>query len=105
MLFKTDPVCGHHGPSPAASNFYSSVGRNGILPQGFDQFYETAPGPPYQQHSESEGDAEKGDLKAQNSTCSKTPSNQEKKVTPANSADSPSGEAVAEKSNSSGRYQ
>ncbi|XP_061231810.1 homeobox protein Hox-D11 [Neopsephotus bourkii] len=101
MLFKTDPVCGHHGPSPAASNFYSSVGRNGILPQGFDQFYEAAPGPPYQQHSEGEGDADKGDLKAQNSTCSKTPSSQEKKVTPANSADSPSGETVAEKSNSS----
>ncbi|NXU76531.1 HXD11 protein, partial [Oreotrochilus melanogaster] len=101
MLFKTDPVCGHHGPSPAASNFYSSVGRNGILPQGFDQFYETTPGPPYQQHSEGEGDADKGDLKAQNNTCSKTPSSQEKKVTPANSADSPSGEAVAEKSNSS----
>lgn len=105
MLFKTDPVCNHHGPSGAASNFYSSVGRNGILPQGFDQFYEPAPGPPYQPQSEPEGDGDKSDLKAQSSTCSKTPSSQEKKVTPANSADSPSGEAVAEKSNSSGRYQ
>ncbi|KFV47062.1 Homeobox protein Hox-D11, partial [Tyto alba] len=72
-----------------------------LFKTGFDQFYETAPGPPYQQHSEGEGDADKSDLKAQNSTCSKTPSSQEKKVTPANSADSPSGEAVAEKSNSS----
>nr|XP_048725999.1 homeobox protein Hox-D11 [Caretta caretta] len=101
MLFKTDPVCSHHGPSAAASNFYNTVGRNGILPQGFDQFYETAHGPPYQQQAENEGEAAKSDLKPQNSTCSKTPSSQEKKVTTENSAGSPSGEAVAEKSNSS----
>lgn len=101
MLFKTDPVCGHHGASPAASNFYGSVGRNGILPQGFDQFYEPAPAPPYQQHSEGEGDADKGELKPQHSACSKAPSGQEKKVTTASGAASPPGEAVAEKSNSS----
>uniref|UniRef100_A0A3B4TKB9 Homeobox A11a n=1 Tax=Seriola dumerili TaxID=41447 RepID=A0A3B4TKB9_SERDU len=28
----------------AASNFYGNVGRNGVLPQAFDQFYETAYG-------------------------------------------------------------
>ncbi|KFV84869.1 Homeobox protein Hox-D11, partial [Struthio camelus australis] len=82
MLFKTDPVCSHHGPSPAASNLYSAVGRNGIL-------------------SEGEGDGGQGDGKPHHGTCSKTPSSQDKKVTTANSADSPSGEAVAEKSNSS----
>ena len=52
MLFKApEPVCAApgppHGPAGAASNFYSAVGRNGILPQGFDQFYEAAPGPPF----------------------------------------------------------
>ncbi|XP_042327109.1 homeobox protein Hox-A11 [Sceloporus undulatus] len=28
----------------ASSNFYSTVGRNGVLPQAFDQFFETAYG-------------------------------------------------------------
>lgn len=28
----------------AATNFYGNVGRNGVLPQAFDQFYETAYG-------------------------------------------------------------
>ncbi|KAG7275492.1 hypothetical protein CRUP_022744 [Coryphaenoides rupestris] len=30
--------------APAASNFYGNVGRNGVLPQAFDQFFETAYG-------------------------------------------------------------
>ncbi|XP_070583050.1 homeobox protein Hox-A11 [Erythrolamprus reginae] len=29
----------------ASSSFYSTVGRNGVLPQAFDQFFETAYGP------------------------------------------------------------
>uniref|UniRef100_A0A3P9LS05 Homeobox A11a n=1 Tax=Oryzias latipes TaxID=8090 RepID=A0A3P9LS05_ORYLA len=32
------------GTGSAASNFYGNVGRNGVLPQAFDQFYETAYG-------------------------------------------------------------
>ncbi|XP_057683399.1 homeobox protein Hox-A11a-like [Corythoichthys intestinalis] len=39
----------HHAAAAAAaagsSNFYGNVGRNGVLPQAFDQFYETAYGP------------------------------------------------------------
>nr|XP_028606365.1 homeobox protein Hox-A11 isoform X1 [Podarcis muralis] len=43
---------GHHPATTAAaaaaasvsSNFYSTVGRNGVLPQAFDQFFETAYG-------------------------------------------------------------
>ncbi|XP_068189269.1 homeobox protein Hox-A11a [Antennarius striatus] len=36
----------HHSTtaSSTASNFYGNVGRNGVLPQAFDQFYETAYG-------------------------------------------------------------
>ncbi|KAJ3609511.1 hypothetical protein NHX12_024032 [Muraenolepis orangiensis] len=37
----------HHtgnGAGSAASNFYGNVGRNGVLPQAFDQFFETAYG-------------------------------------------------------------
>lgn len=37
----------YHHPTPAvSSNFYSTVGRNGVLPQAFDQFFETAYGTP-----------------------------------------------------------
>ncbi|XP_015811422.1 homeobox protein Hox-A11a [Nothobranchius furzeri] len=36
----------HHAGAgaAAASSFYGNVGRNGVLPQAFDQFYETAYG-------------------------------------------------------------
>ncbi|XP_008115256.1 homeobox protein Hox-A11 [Anolis carolinensis] len=36
----------HHPATPGntSSNFYSAVGRNGVLPQAFDQFFETAYG-------------------------------------------------------------
>ncbi|CAI5762200.1 Hox-D11 [Podarcis lilfordi] len=121
VLFKADPVCGahhhHHGAAAAAAsaaaaaaaaaaNFYSAVGRNGILPQGFDQFYEAAHGggggggggTPY---PEPEGD--KGDLKLASNTCGKASPlpGQEKKVTSEGSAESPSGEARPDKSSSS----
>lgn len=37
----------YHHPTPAvSSNFYSTVGRNGVLPQAFDQFFDTAYGAP-----------------------------------------------------------
>ncbi|XP_020846682.1 LOW QUALITY PROTEIN: homeobox protein Hox-D11 [Phascolarctos cinereus] len=123
MLFKAaEPVCGPHGPSGAASNFYSTVGRNGILPQGFDQFYEAAPGPAYQQQQqqqqqqpqqqqqqqppqpsgEPEGDAEKSGLKspASASPCGKAPSGPEPKgaAESGSSGEAPPGEAGAEKS-------
>nr|XP_028604851.1 homeobox protein Hox-D11 [Podarcis muralis] len=122
VLFKADPVCGahhhHHGAAAAAAasaaaaaaaaaaNFYSAVGRNGILPQGFDQFYEAAHGggggggggTPY---PEPEGD--KGDLKLASNTCGKASPlpGQEKKVTSEGSAESPPGEARPDKSSSS----
>ncbi|XP_016370556.1 homeobox protein Hox-A11a [Sinocyclocheilus rhinocerous] len=32
----------HSSNSTSASNFYGSVGRNGVLPQAFDQFFDTA---------------------------------------------------------------
>lgn len=46
VLAKTSASVYHH-PTPAvSSNFYSTVGRNGVLPQAFDQFFETAYGTP-----------------------------------------------------------
>ncbi|NXN42197.1 HXA11 protein, partial [Rhinoptilus africanus] len=34
----------YHPSANVSSNFYSTVGRNGVLPQAFDQFFETAYG-------------------------------------------------------------
>ncbi|KAJ8352028.1 hypothetical protein SKAU_G00235040 [Synaphobranchus kaupii] len=41
MIFKNDSVYSHHGGSNTPCNFFTNVGRNGVLPQGFDQFFET----------------------------------------------------------------
>ncbi|KAL8165346.1 UNVERIFIED_CONTAM: hypothetical protein K2H54_040113 [Gekko kuhli] len=48
-MFGKSPANVYHHPAAAAtnnvsSNFYSTVGRNGVLPQAFDQFFETAYG-------------------------------------------------------------
>lgn len=124
VLFKApEPVCGApgppHGPAAAASNFYSAVGRNGILPQGFDQFYEAAPGPPFAGPQpqpapappQPEGAADKGDPKAGaggggGSPCSKaTPGPEPKGAAEGGGGEGegPPGEAGAEKSGGTGR--
>ncbi|XP_032879780.1 homeobox protein Hox-D11 [Amblyraja radiata] len=46
MLFKNDNLYSQRASSNPSCNFYTTVGRNGILPQGFDQFFETAYGIP-----------------------------------------------------------
>ncbi|XP_067116621.1 homeobox protein Hox-D11a-like [Osmerus mordax] len=42
MIFKNDAVYPHHGGTNSSCNFLSNVGRNGVLPSGFDQFFEAA---------------------------------------------------------------
>lgn len=45
MFAKNNPAAyHHHSGAGSASNFYGNVGRNGVLPQAFDQFFETAYG-------------------------------------------------------------
>ncbi|XP_053141127.1 homeobox protein Hox-D11 [Hemicordylus capensis] len=121
VLFKADPVCSgahhhhhHHHAAAAAASFYNAaaaaaaVGRNGILPQGFDQFYEAAhgAGTPYAEQAAELEAGDKGDLKPPaGSPCSKSaaplPPGQEKKVTSGGGgAESPSREAGPEKSSS-----
>uniref|UniRef100_A0A8I5R5R8 Homeobox D11 n=1 Tax=Papio anubis TaxID=9555 RepID=A0A8I5R5R8_PAPAN len=119
VLFKApEPVCAApgppHGPAGAASNFYSAVGRNGILPQGFDQFYEAAPGPPFAGPQpppppappQPEGAADKGDPKtgaggSGGSPCAKATTGSEPKGAAEGSGgdgEGPPAEAGAEKS-------
>ncbi|KAM4608528.1 homeobox protein Hox-D11a [Polymixia lowei] len=40
VIFKNDSLYGH-GRTNSPCNFLTNVGRNGVLPQGFDQFFET----------------------------------------------------------------
>lgn len=41
VIFKNESLYGHHGGTGSPCNFFTSVGRNGVLPQGFDQFFDT----------------------------------------------------------------
>ncbi|KAK1902586.1 Homeobox protein Hox-D11a [Dissostichus eleginoides] len=41
VIFKNDSLYGHHGGTSSPCNFFNGVGRNGVLPQVFDQFLET----------------------------------------------------------------
>ncbi|TRY93291.1 hypothetical protein DNTS_010848 [Danionella cerebrum] len=52
MLSKNNSVL-YHSSASHASGMYGGVGRNGVLPQAFDQFFETAYGSAESQPSES----------------------------------------------------
>ncbi|XP_016148193.1 homeobox protein Hox-D11a-like [Sinocyclocheilus grahami] len=41
MIFKNDSMYSHHGGTNSSCNFFTNVGRNGVLPQEFDHFFET----------------------------------------------------------------
>ncbi|KAM6934811.1 homeobox protein Hox-D11a [Xenentodon cancila] len=40
VIFKNESLYGHRGGTSTSGNFFSGVGRNGVLPQGFDQFFD-----------------------------------------------------------------
>nr|QNR56062.1 hoxd11 [Neoceratodus forsteri] len=95
MVFKNDSVYSyHHATSNASCNFYPSVGRNGILPQGFDQFFETAYGS--SGHSDTDYLSERTGPRFQRT---KSPSSQEKDMTE-NTTDPSSPKGASEKSSS-----
>ncbi|XP_028992321.1 homeobox protein Hox-D11a isoform X1 [Betta splendens] len=41
VIFKNEPLYGHHGGTSSPCSFFTGVGRNGVLPQGFDQFFDS----------------------------------------------------------------
>lgn len=41
VIFKNESLYGHHGGTSSPCNFLTGVGRNGVLPQGFDQFFDS----------------------------------------------------------------
>ncbi|XP_061579474.1 homeobox protein Hox-D11a [Cololabis saira] len=40
VIFKNESLYGHRGGTSSSGNFFAGVGRNGVLPQGFDQFFD-----------------------------------------------------------------
>ena len=40
VIFKNESLYGHHGGTSSPCNLFTGVGRNGVLPQGFDQFFD-----------------------------------------------------------------
>uniref|UniRef100_UPI0037E94339 homeobox protein Hox-D11a n=1 Tax=Semicossyphus pulcher TaxID=241346 RepID=UPI0037E94339 len=40
VIFKNESLYGHHGGASSPCSFLNGVGRNGVLPQGFDQFLD-----------------------------------------------------------------
>ncbi|KAG7457459.1 hypothetical protein MATL_G00227400 [Megalops atlanticus] len=54
MFAKSSPV--YHSSSNSTSSFYGGVGRNGVLPQAFDQFFDTAYGNAENPSSDFSGD-------------------------------------------------
>ncbi|XP_067111481.1 homeobox protein Hox-A11a [Osmerus mordax] len=80
MFAKNNPAAAaayhhhHHSGSGSASNFYGNVGRNGVLPQAFDQFFETAYGNPSENHSANDYSGDKTVTKAASSAPEHAPS-------------------------------
>ncbi|KAG8124895.1 hypothetical protein E2320_020142 [Naja naja] len=98
-FLKSDQVGGTH-PAP----FYSAVGRNGVLPQGFDQFYEAARGCapcPTEAQKESNKDLKPPPQSGNAGDPSSHLPRPKKKAGDEGNADSSSGEAPTPKSQSS----
>ncbi|XP_007898675.1 homeobox protein Hox-A11b [Callorhinchus milii] len=104
MLMKNSASV-YHPSSNASSSFYNPVGRNGVLPQGFDQFFETAYGSGENQQSEYCG--EKSPEKVPSAATSSSETSRvsvEKETSPGRSSpESSSGNNEEKASNSSGQ--
>lgn len=62
VIFKNESLYGHHGGASSPCSFLTGVGRNGVLPQGFDQFLDT----PHADKSSAEPPKQKTDSAANN---------------------------------------
>ncbi|KAM6959366.1 homeobox protein Hox-A11a [Aplochiton taeniatus] len=78
MFAKNSPAAAaayhHHSGAGSTSNFYGNVGRNGVLPQAFDQFFETAYGSASESSSTNDFSGEKSASKPPSSAVDHAPS-------------------------------
>ncbi|MBN3277541.1 HXDBA protein, partial [Polyodon spathula] len=103
-MFRKNDSYSHQGSADASCNFFTNVGRNGVLPQGFDQFFETAgntPGKPNADQSREKAESSfPGDT-----PCNKLSSDQEKQPPTENiDEESPLSNCAEEKSSGPSRY-
>ncbi|XP_029445039.1 homeobox protein Hox-A11 [Rhinatrema bivittatum] len=97
----------YHPSANVSSSFYSTVGRNGVLPQAFDQFFETAYGPTENQSSDYPTDKSCEKVPAAAATSSsepcKEPEEKERRTESSSSPESSSGNNEERASNPSGQ--
>ncbi|KAF3694848.1 Homeobox protein Hox-D11a [Channa argus] len=98
VIFKNESLYGHHGGTSSPCNFFTGVGRNGVLPQGFDQFFD----PPHSEKPNAELPKQKtecavpGDAANTNQALTKL---EEHKADPSRSVDEDSSSICGEKNN------
>ncbi|XP_039613627.1 homeobox protein Hox-D11a [Polypterus senegalus] len=80
MIFKNDPVYNHHGSVNTSCNFSSNVGRNGVLPQCFDPFFEAASNQPEKSNAEHSREKAAGDFHG-DAVCVKESTEEDKQST------------------------
>ncbi|XP_053323035.1 homeobox protein Hox-A11 [Spea bombifrons] len=98
----------YHHNANVSSNFYSTVGRNGVLPQAFDQFFETAYGTTESQPSDYSVDKNCDKVQGTASTTSSSepcrdPEEKERRTESSSSSQSSSGNNEDKASSSSGQ--
>ncbi|MGH0136091.1 UNVERIFIED_CONTAM: hypothetical protein FKN15_030767 [Acipenser sinensis] len=102
MFRKNDPLYSHQGSADASCNFFTNVGRNGVLPHGFDQFFETAGNTP--EKTNADYSTENAESSFPGDTPYKLSSDQEKRPTTENiDEESPLSNCAKEKSSSTSR--
>ncbi|MGH0120396.1 UNVERIFIED_CONTAM: hypothetical protein FKN15_039199 [Acipenser sinensis] len=99
MFRKNDALYSQQGSADASCNFFTNVGRNGVLPQGFDQFFETAGNTP--EKTNADYSTENAESSFPGDTPYKLSSDQEKRPTTENiDEESPLSNCAEEKSSS-----
>ncbi|KAM3862479.1 LOW QUALITY PROTEIN: homeobox protein Hox-D11a [Diretmus argenteus] len=100
VIFKNESLYGHRGGASSPCNFFTGAGRNGVLPQGFDQFFETNSDKPNPEHPNKQktDSAVPGDAANNNLTSDKA---EESKRDPTESIDEDSSSNCGDKSQQS----
>lgn len=108
VLFKNESLYGHRGGTSSPCNFFTGVGRNGVLPQGFDQFLD----PPNSDKPNAEHPKQKTDSAAAGGAAAAAAGNnnqaltklEQHKADPTGSVDEDSSSNCGDKNNQQSKY-
>lgn len=103
VIFKNESLYGHHGGTSSPCNFFTNVGRNGVLPQGFDQFFDSpnSEKPNAEIPKQKTDSAVPGDAVNNNQALTKL---EKHKADPSGSVDEDSSSNCADKNNQQSKY-